>query len=65
MGVGTLKHRTRIKMKSAPAPNVPGDTPGERFDNAFRKIMTVPKEAFLKEAARLKKLRERKRAKKR
>src|SRR5258708_6723220 len=22
-GVGTLKHRTRIKMKSAPAPNVP------------------------------------------
>ena len=47
-----------------PAPNVPGNTEFERFDNAFRKIITVPKEAFLKEEARLKKLREKKRAKK-
>ena len=51
-------------MKPAPAPNVPGNTEWERFDNAFRKIITVPKEAFVKEEARLKKLREKKRAKK-
>jgi len=51
-------------MKPSATPNVPGDTPWERFDNAFRKIITVPKEAFLKEEARLKKLREKKPAKK-
>jgi hypothetical protein len=32
----------------------------ERFDNAVRKIFTVSKEAYLKEEARLKKLRDRK-----
>jgi hypothetical protein len=31
-----------------------------RFDNAVRKMFTVSKEAYLKEEARLKKLRERK-----
>ena len=48
-------------MKPLPPP-VPGNTEWERFDNAFRKIITVPKEAFLKEEARLKRGREKKRA---
>ena len=52
-------------MKPQPAPHVPGTTEAERFDNTVRKIFTVSKEAYLKEEARLKKLRERKkRAKK-
>jgi hypothetical protein len=51
-------------MKPSPPPDVPGNTEWERFDNAFRKIITVPKEAYLKEEARLKKLREKRRAKK-
>jgi hypothetical protein len=50
-------------MKPAPAPNVPGNTEWERFDNAFRKIIAVPKEAFLKEETRLKKKRAKKVAK--
>jgi len=52
-------------MKPQPAPNVPGNTEAERFDNAVRKLLTVSKEDYLKEEARLKKIRERKkRAKK-
>jgi hypothetical protein len=51
-------------MKPAPAPNIPGNTDFERFDNAVSKLLSVPKKAFLKEEARLKKQRERrKRAK--
>ena len=46
-------------MKSAPAPKVPGHTPWERFDNAVGKLLSVPKEAFLKEEAKLKRLKER------
>ena len=54
-----------LRMKPAPAPNVPGNTEAERFDYAVRKLFTVSKEDYLKEEARLKKLRERKkRAKK-
>jgi hypothetical protein len=53
------------EMKPAPAPKVPGNTEAERFDNAVRKVFSVSKQAYLKEEARLKKLRERKaRAKK-
>jgi hypothetical protein len=48
--------------KPAPAPSVPGNTEFERFDNAVGKLLSVPKEAFLKEEARLK--RERKKRKK-
>jgi hypothetical protein len=52
-------------MKPAPAPNVPGNTEAERMSNAVKKVFSVSKEAYLKEEARLKKLRERKkRAKK-
>jgi hypothetical protein len=49
-------------MKPLPAPPIPGNSEWERFDNAFRKILAVPKEAFRKEEARLKLARERKRA---
>jgi hypothetical protein len=53
-------------MKPAPPPHVPGNTEAERFDNAVRKLFTVSKQDYLKEEARLKKLRERKKqAKKR
>jgi hypothetical protein len=47
-------------MKPHLPPSVPGNTEAERFDNAVRKMFTVSKEAYLKEEARLKKLRERK-----
>ena len=51
-------------MKPAPAPNVPGNTDAGRFDNAVRKFFTVSKEAFLKEEAKQKRARaRRKRAK--
>jgi len=39
-------------------------TPWDKLDHAFLKIITVPKEALLKEEARLKRLRARKRTKK-
>jgi len=42
---------------------MPGNTEFERFDNAVRKILTVSKEEFLKEEAKWK--RERARKKKR
>lgn len=51
-------------MKPLPPPSVPGNTEAERFDNAVRKMFTVSKEAYLKEEARLKRARARKRAKK-
>jgi hypothetical protein len=47
---------------SLPAPEVPGNTPWEKLDNAVRAVFTVPKEALLKEEARLQKIREKKRA---
>jgi hypothetical protein len=51
-------------MKPEPPPKVPGKTPWERFDNAVRTVLNVPKDAVLKEEARLKKLNQKKRAKK-
>ncbi len=52
-------------MKPLPPPEVPGNTPWERFDNAVRKMFTVPKEEVLKREANWKRDRERrKRAKK-
>jgi hypothetical protein len=47
-------------MKPLPAPHVPGNTEAERMDYAVRTMFTVSKEAYLKEEARLKRLRERK-----
>ena len=51
-------------MKPTPAPKVRGSTSWERLDSAVRTIFRVPKEALLKDEARLKKLRAKKRAKK-
>lgn len=51
-------------MKPAPAPNVPGNTEAERFDNALRTIFRVPKAAVLKEEAKQKRARQKKRIKK-
>ena len=41
-------------MKPLPAPQVPGNTEAERFDNAVRKMFTVSKDALLKEEAKQK-----------
>ena len=38
-------------MKPSPAPNVPGNTEAEKFDNAVRKIFSVSKEELLKREA--------------
>jgi hypothetical protein len=38
-------------MKPLPAPNVPGNSEAERFDNAVRKIFSVSKEELLKREA--------------
>jgi hypothetical protein len=51
-------------VKPLPAPPVPGNTEAERFDNAVRKMFTVTKEDYLKEEARLKRARDKQRAKK-
>ena len=51
-------------MKPAPAPHVPGNTEWERFDNAVSKLLSVPKEAFLKAEVKWKKTQAKKRAKK-
>jgi hypothetical protein len=45
-------------------PEPEGSTPWDRFDHAFRTVLTVPKEALLKEEARQKRQRARKRTKK-
>lgn len=52
-------------MKPSPPPKVPGSTPWERFDNALRSVLTVPKERILKAEARSKKQQSKKRAKRR
>jgi hypothetical protein len=51
-------------MKPSPAPDVPGNTPWEKLDSAVRAVFSVPKHKVLKEEARLKKVRAKKRAKK-
>jgi hypothetical protein len=50
--------------KPAPAPHVPGDTPGRRLSNALRMVLTVSKKDLLKKEARLRQASEKKRAKK-
>jgi hypothetical protein len=52
-------------MKPAPAPNIPGNTEFERFDNAFRKVLTVSKEDLVKAEAKWKRARARKKRVKR
>jgi len=48
-------------MKPTPAPNVPGNTEAERFDNAVRKLFSVSKEDLLKQEDREKRKSETKR----
>jgi hypothetical protein len=50
-------------MKPLPAPNIPGKTEFERFDNAVRQVLSVPKEALLRQESREKRTRERKKRK--
>jgi len=47
-------------MKPLPAPDVPGDTDAERFDNAVRKVFSVSKKELLKREANWKRARARK-----
>lgn len=47
-------------MKPLPAPEVPGKTEFERFDNAVRRILSVSKDDILKKEAQQKRKRERK-----
>jgi hypothetical protein len=46
--------------KSAPAPNVPGNTDAERMSNALSKVLTVSKADLLKAEANWKRARTRK-----
>jgi hypothetical protein len=53
------------RMKLPPPANLSeGGTPAERLDRAFRTVLTVPKEALLKEESKLKRQKEKRRAKK-
>jgi len=49
-------------MKPLPAPNVPGSTEAERFDNAVRQIFSVSKKDLLKAEAKWKRARAKKKA---
>ena len=51
-------------MKSAPTPDVPGNLPWERLENAVRAVFAVPKEAIEKEKAKLKRKATKKRVEK-
>jgi hypothetical protein len=50
-------------MNPLPAPNVPGNTEWERFDNAVTKLFNAPKTAFLKQDAKWKAKNRKKRVK--
>ncbi|HXB72951.1 MAG TPA: hypothetical protein VNY05_32240 [Candidatus Acidoferrales bacterium] len=51
-------------MKPLPPPPIPGHTEAERVDDAVRKMFTVSKEAVLKEEAKSKKARAKKKTSK-
>ena len=51
-------------MKPLPAPHIPSNTEWERFDNAVSKLLSVPKEAFLKSEEKLTKAKARKKVRK-
>jgi hypothetical protein len=54
------KRRYDKPMRLPPAADMPaGGTPAERLDFAFRKVLTVPKEAILKQEAKEKRTRRR------
>jgi hypothetical protein len=47
-------------MKPLPAPDIPGKTESERFDNALRHVFTVSKDDLLKREAQSKQARTKK-----
>jgi hypothetical protein len=47
-------------MKPLPAPDVPGKSESERFDNAVRQVFSVSKEELLKREAQEKRAKPRK-----
>jgi hypothetical protein len=47
-------------MKPSPAPDVPGRTESERFDNALRQVFTVSKDELRKREAQDKRARTKK-----
>jgi hypothetical protein len=49
-----------MPMKPLPAPDVPGRTESERFDNALRQVFSVSKDDLLKREARDKRARTKK-----
>ena len=49
---------------SEPAPDIPGNTPWERLDSAVRTVFSVDRDALLKEEAKVKRGREKAKAKK-
>jgi hypothetical protein len=49
-------------MKPLPPPHVPGDTEAARMDAAVRMLFRASKEAFIKEEAKYKRERERKKS---
>jgi hypothetical protein len=51
-------------MKPLPAPQVPGKTDFERFDNAVRQVLTVSKTELLRREEKEKKTRKTKRRRK-
>ena len=51
-------------MKPLPAPNVPGKTEFERFDNSVRQVLTVSKTELLRREELEKKARKQKRRRK-
>jgi hypothetical protein len=51
-------------MKPAPIVLVPGKTPWERLDSAVQLVLSAPRDKVLKEEAKLKRARQKKRAKK-
>jgi hypothetical protein len=51
-------------MKPLPAPEVPGNTPWDRFNNLLKTVVKVPKETILREEAKGKRKRQRKKVKK-
>ena len=53
--------QAKMTKKTSPQPR---DTPWERLDRAFRTALRVPKAVLVKEEARQKRLRQKRRAKK-
>jgi hypothetical protein len=55
-----MQRKAGVRMKPLPAPYVPGNTEAERMSNALTKVLSVSKADLLKEEAKWKRARERK-----